>query len=60
MIIASDATGHTPGAEANCTEPQICEVCETVLELPKGHTYTDTVVDATCTESGYTKHECDD
>jgi len=59
MIIASDATGHTPGAEATCTEPQICEVCETVLELPKGHSYSDTVVDATCTQSGYTKHDCE-
>ncbi|MBO4941004.1 MAG: hypothetical protein J6D15_02225, partial [Clostridia bacterium] len=43
----------------NCTEPQICEVCETVLELPKGHSYSDTVVDATCTQSGYTKHDCE-
>ena len=60
LILASDATGHTPGAEATCTEPQICEVCETVLELPKGHSYTDTVVDPTCTESGYTNHECDE
>ena len=59
MIIASDATGHTPGAEATCTEPQICETCGTVLELPKGHSYEDIVVDATCTQSGYTKHDCE-
>ena len=48
LILASDATGHTPGAEATCTEPQICEVCETVLELPKGHSYTDIFASSLC------------
>ena len=39
MIISDSATGHTPGDEATCTEPQICIVCDTILELPKGHNH---------------------
>ena len=31
-------TTHTPGAAANCTEDQICTVCNKVLENAKGHT----------------------
>ena len=41
MIKAESATGHTPGKEATCTEPQTCEKCSTVLELPKGHSYSE-------------------
>ena len=59
LIIATDAKGHTPGVEATCTEPQICNTCGTVLELPKGHSYEDTIVGASCTQSGYTKHNCE-
>ena len=59
LILAIDATGHTPGAEATCTEPHLCDSCGTVLELPKGHSYEDIVVDATCTQSGYTRHDCE-
>ncbi len=58
MIKATDANGHTPGAEATCTEAQICEVCETVLELPHGHDYDADVTDATCTAMGYTTYSC--
>lgn len=29
---------HTPGAEATCTEPQICTECFEILEASKGHT----------------------
>ena len=29
---------HTPGAEATCTTPQVCTVCETVLVQALGHT----------------------
>ena len=58
MIIASDATGHTPGIEATCTEPQICEVCETVLELPTGHNYESEIVNPTCVSMGFTVHDC--
>ncbi|MDD6043381.1 MAG: leucine-rich repeat protein [Eubacteriaceae bacterium] len=30
--------GHTPSAEATCTEPQKCTVCDEVLVKAKGHT----------------------
>lgn len=60
LIKATDATGHTPGAEATCTTPQICEVCETVLELPIGHNYEALATDATCTSMGYTTYTCVD
>ena len=58
MIKAESATGHTPGAAATCTQPQLCEVCGTVLELPKGHSYEPTVIPPTCTTMGYTVYEC--
>ena len=58
MIKAESATGHTPGAAATCTQPQLCKVCGTVLELPKGHSYETTVVPPTCTAMGYTVYEC--
>ena len=58
MIKAESATGHTPGAAATCTQPQLCEVCGTVLELPKGHSYEPTVIPPTCTAMGYTEYEC--
>lgn len=58
MIKAESATGHTPGAAATCTQPQLCKVCGTVLELPKGHSYKTTVVPPTCTAMGYTVYEC--
>lgn len=60
MIKASNANGHTKGTAATCTEPQTCEVCKTVLELPKGHTYTETIIDPTCDEMGYSLFECSD
>lgn len=28
---------HTPGAEATCTDPQVCTVCEAVITEAKGH-----------------------
>ena len=59
LVIATDASGHTPGAEATCTEPQICEVCETVLELPKGHHHTSEIVEPTCTSMGYSVYTCE-
>ncbi len=58
MIKATDATGHTPGKEATCTEPQRCEVCQTVLELPLGHDYTANIIQPTCTAMGYTVYTC--
>ena len=59
MIKAESATGHTPGKEATCTEPQTCEKCSTVLELPKGHSYSEKIVAPTCTAMGYTEYKCD-
>lgn len=59
MIKAESATGHTPGKEAICTEPQTCEKCSTVLELPKGHSYSEKIVAPTCTAMGYTEYKCD-
>lgn len=60
MIKAESATGHTPGKAATCIEPQTCEKCGTVLELPKGHNYSEKIVAPTCTEMGYTVFECKD
>lgn len=59
---ALDATGHTPGPEATCTEPQICTVCGAILELPKGHTPGDWIVDKkpTADEEGSKHQECED
>ena len=59
MIKADSAKGHTPGKAATCTEPQICEVCDTVLELPTGHHYSENVIEPTCTAMGYTEYKCD-
>ena len=59
MIKADSATGHTPGKAATCTEPQTCEKCGTILELPKGHSYSENVVAPTCTAMGYTEYKCD-
>lgn len=60
IIQAISATGHKPGAAATCTEPQICENCGAVLELPKGHHYTEVVTPPSCTAMGYTTYTCDD
>lgn len=60
MIKATSANGHTPGDAATCTEPQICTVCETILELPTEHHYESTVIPPTCTSMGYTVYECKD
>lgn len=59
MIISDSATGHTPGAEATCTEPQICTVCETVLVLPLGHNHTVEIVEPTCTSMGFSIYTCE-
>ena len=60
MIKAESATGHTPGAAATCTQPQICTVCETVLALPIGHHYEAEIVAPTCAAMGYTIYTCAD
>lgn len=58
MIKSESATGHTLGKAATCTEPQTCEKCGTVLELPKGHNYSETVIAPTCEAMGYSVFEC--
>ena len=50
--------GHTPGAEATCTEAQICTVCNARLTDKLGHNYGTQVIESTCDERGYTLHEC--
>lgn len=59
MIKATSANGHTPGAEATCTEPQLCEDCGTVLESAIGHDYSAEVTEPTCTAMGYTTYTCE-
>lgn len=60
MIKAESATGHTPGSAATCTEPQTCETCKAILELPTGHNYSSDVTEPTCTAMGYTTYACVD
>ena len=57
---AIEATGHTAGEAATCTDPQLCTVCGAVLENAKGHSYSSVITPATCTEMGYTTNTCDD
>ena len=66
------AEGHTevtvPGREATCTASGLtdgkkCSACGVILEnqtvIPaKGHNYSATVTDSTCTSEGYTTHTC--
>ncbi|MBR2867878.1 MAG: phosphodiester glycosidase family protein [Clostridia bacterium] len=40
--------GHTPGAEATCTEPQSCTVCGDIIKAENGHA---PGASATCTEA---------
>lgn len=60
MIKAISATGHKPGPAATCTEAQLCLDCGTVLAMPKGHDYVETVVPSTCTQMGYSVFRCAD
>ena len=53
-----DALGHTAGAEATCTEAQICTVCGTELAAALGHSHEAVVTAPTCTEAGYTTYTC--
>lgn len=59
MLISSNATGHSAGADATCTEPQLCTACGTVLEKAHGHSYETEVVEPTCTAMGYTIYTCE-
>lgn len=57
-IEGGDATGHTPGAAATCTEPQLCEKCGAVVQKALGHNYTSVVTKPTCTAMGFTTKTC--
>lgn len=49
------ALPHTPGAEATCTKPQLCTVCENVVKPAKGHVEVVTTgIPATCNRPGTT------
>lgn len=52
------ATGHTPGAAADCTSNQICTVCTKELAPALGHNYSSVVTAPTCTQEGFTTHTC--
>ncbi len=54
------ASGHTPGAAADCVSPQLCTVCGAVLANAKGHNMEQQIVAPTCTEIGYTEVSCKD
>ncbi|MBE6587534.1 MAG: hypothetical protein E7647_03865 [Ruminococcaceae bacterium] len=50
---------HTPGADATCTEPQLCLVCSSVIKAPLGHTEGEAVViEPTCTLEGEETFYC--
>ena len=51
-------TGHTPGAAATCTTPQLCSVCQVTVADATGHSYQSVVTPPTCTATGYTTHTC--
>ncbi|MBQ8746651.1 MAG: phosphodiester glycosidase family protein, partial [Clostridia bacterium] len=51
-----DALGHTAGANATCTEDQVCTVCGATVTPALGHTEViDAAVAPTCTENGLTE-----
>ncbi len=58
MSYVITASGHTPGANATCTEDQTCTVCGDVLTEKLGHDYAAVVTAPTCIENGYTTHTC--
>ena len=54
----ADNKGHSPGPAATCTSAQTCTVCNAIIVAKKGHDYNDIVTAPTCTEQGYTTHNC--
>lgn len=55
---AKSALGHTPGAAATCTEPQVCTRCNAILKTAIGHDYVSKVTAPTCEQMGYTSYTC--
>ena len=57
-VVLEEATEQEEGSkERECTECSEKET-ETIAKLEHTHTYKDKVVEATCTENGYTEHKC--
>ncbi len=55
VVKTSDVLPHTPGAEATCTDPQVCTECGFEIAPAKGHSPEDAPEkEATCTEDGLT------
>lgn len=57
VVVTEPANGiHTPGAEATCTTPQLCTVCEAEINPAKGHVEViDPAVEPTYKETGLTE-----
>lgn len=51
--------GHTAGAAATCTQPQLCTKCGAVLVKALEHKYKAEIKAPTCTEMGYTVFTCE-
>ena len=56
VILASTCTSMGVKMSA-CT---VCGVVKYEFTAPKGHTYKDATVEPTCTDQGYTEHDCND
>ena len=58
--IVVPATGHMPGEDATCTDPQNCTVCNVILSAATGHSFDDWYVtkDPTGTEDGEKYRKC--
>lgn len=52
------ANGHTPGAEATCTTPQLCTVCNALIKDALGHDIDETLVEADCLNDAYLDGKC--
>ncbi len=55
---AIQATGHTPGAAADCENAQTCTACGEVLNGAIGHDYKAVVTAPDCINGGYTTYTC--
>jgi len=58
--VLAAALGHTPGAVATCTTPQVCTVCNEVLAAALGHTpgARVTALEPTCLTEGRWEIKC--
>lgn len=59
-LLTTAPTGHSPGPEADCTEPQLCTVCGAVITTAHGHSFNAKVTAPSCLQMGYTTYTCDD